>query len=68
MSLTLANDMGGRHPLSANGAQWKEPDSPDMKRPRNCRVDGFYGGGKGVRTPGLRLAKPALSQLSYTPF
>ena len=25
------------------------------------------GGGKGARTPGLRLAKPALSQLSYTP-
>ena len=27
----------------------------------------FCGGGKGARTPGLRLAKPALSQLSYTP-
>lgn len=25
------------------------------------------GGGKGARTPDLRLAKPALSQLSYTP-
>ena len=42
--------------------------SPDMKRPRGCEVKMVSGGGKGVRTPGLRLAKPALSQLSYTPF
>ena len=27
----------------------------------------FSGGGKEVRTPDLRLAKPSLSQLSYTP-
>ena len=40
---------------------------PEKKKPRTCEaVDS--GGGKGVRTPGLRLAKPALSQLSYTPF
>ena len=39
-----------------------------MKRPRGSGADVVSGGGKGVRTPGLRLAKPALSQLSYTPF
>ncbi len=27
----------------------------------------LLGGGKEVRTPDLRLAKPSLSQLSYTP-
>ena len=26
-----------------------------------------FGGGKEIRTPDLRLAKPSLSQLSYTP-
>ena len=28
---------------------------------------GVHGGDEGVRTLGLRLAKPALSQLSYVP-
>ena len=42
--------------------------SLDMKKPRCSEAFKIVGGGKGVRTPGLRLAKPALSQLSYTPF
>ena len=42
--------------------------SLDMKKPRCSEAFKNVGGGKGVRTPGLRLAKPALSQLSYTPF
>ena len=39
------------------------------KRPETEKASDlvFLGGGKGARTPGLRLAKPALSQLSYTP-
>ena len=47
-----------------------EPRAPslDMKKPRRSEAFKNVGGGKGVRTPGLRLAKPALSQLSYTPF
>lgn len=39
-----------------------------MEKPRRGEAFKIVGGGKGVRTPGLRLAKPALSQLSYTPF
>ena len=31
-----------------------------------CQVKFFYGG-EGIRTPDPRLAKPMLSQLSYTP-
>ena len=47
-----------------------EPHAPSlgMKKPRRGEAFMIVGGGKGVRTPGLRLAKPALSQLSYTPF
>ncbi|GEM_PF-6274125 len=36
------------------------------KRPRKREVECF-GGGKGIRTPGLLNAIEALSQLSYTP-
>ncbi len=47
----------------------KDPVFPlGMKKPRRSEAFKIVGGGKGVRTPGLRLAKPALSQLSYTPF
>ena len=38
----------------------KQPCSPRYLIPS-------LGGGKEVRTPDLRLAKPSLSQLSYTP-
>ena len=37
------------------------------KRKGAVKAPDGLGGGKGARTPGLRLAKPALSQLSYTP-
>ena len=34
------------------------------KRHHRCK---FYGGGMGIRTPDIQLAKLALYQLSYTP-
>ena len=36
-------------------------------RPRRTSAREFYGGDEGIRTPGLCLAKAALSQLSYVP-
>ena len=33
----------------------------------HAEIAGELGGGEGVRTPDLRLAKPALCQLSYAP-
>ena len=36
-------------------------------KPCSPRYPSSLGGGKEVRTPDLRLAKPSLSQLSYTP-
>ena len=33
----------------------------------SCKTAGFYRGAEGTRTPGLRRAKAALSQLSYGP-
>ena len=44
--------------------------SPLPFRKANLVLQGIsssLGGGKEVRTPDLRLAKPSLSQLSYTP-
>ena len=40
---------------------------PNNSLPRRRRTLFPLGGGKEVRTPDLRLAKPSLSQLSYTP-
>ena len=37
------------------------------KFPADLRPQESFGGGEGVRTPDLRLAKPALCQLSYAP-
>lgn len=60
-------------PFRAGFAIWgtftEDPVFPlGTKKPRRSEAFKIVGGGKGVRTPGLRLAKPALSQLSYTPF
>ena len=48
-----------------------EPMTPALSRrcsnQLSYRPDGFAGGGMGIRTPDIQLAKLALYQLSYTP-
>jgi hypothetical protein len=54
-------------PLSrknSGGVKWRSPDfHPEVSH----YYRGFISGAEGIRTPDLRRAKAALSQLSYGP-
>ena len=53
--------------LCADFACWANSLWAASKQKGRWRRPGDFGGGKGTRTPDIRLAKPTLSQLSYTP-
>ena len=46
--------------------RWRRRCSQSLARPRNTEIQ-RYSGAERDRTDDLRLAKPALSQLSYSP-